>query len=361
MQNDPTTLAKLDSRVRACWRVRACAAGLCVGAQVFLFGSGVAMPVALGSAWIAALAALPAAALTVAVCRRALTLPPRAGKLRGALHLLLAFTLLCNAAFALCALVSLTGQTLLVQSRELLIAATALAAAALCTLTGGAFRLCFALKWALPALLILLTAVCMPFEQPAGLFPILGAGGVPLLVAAVCMLGAASPLLLLMLPPPELARAGEAAQRCPVPSARFFLARTLPGAAVGVLLLFAASVCTTYESILGSSGWGARLHIVFGAQTHGSIPQTLLTVCQTVAIALLSICTLSAAEQALLCALPALRRGRAGLCVLVLLLALCLGALNVFGSAPVLAAAPGLILPSAALLLLHGRMGGRCA
>lgn len=358
MQNDQ---ARLESRVRASWRVRACAAGLCVGAQVFLFGSGVAMPVTLGSAWIAALVALPASALTVALCRRALTLPAKAGKRTAALHLLLSFTLLCNAAFALCALISLTGQTLLVQSRELLITATALAAAALCVLTGGAFRLCFALRFALPALLIVLTAVCMPFEQPAGLFPILGAGGVPLLTAAVCMLGCVSPLLLLMLPPPELARAGEAAQRCPVPGTSFFLSRALSGAAIGVLLLFAASVCTTYESILSSSGWGARLHIVFGAQAHGNVPQTLLTVCQVIAIALLSVCTLGSAEQALLRALPALRRGRAGLCVLVLMLAVCLAALNILGFTPALFAAPFLSLPTAALLLLRRRMGGRCA
>lgn len=358
MQNDP---ARLESRVRASWRVRACAAGLCAGAQVFLFGSGVAMPIALTSAWIAALIALPAAAVTVILCRRALTLPARPGKFTAALHLLLAVTLLGNAAFALCALIRLTGQTLLVQSRALLISATALAAAALCALTGGAFRLCFTLRWALPALLVLLTAVCMPFEQPAGLFPLLGAGGVPLLTAAVCMLGSVSPLLLLLLPPPDLTRAGEAAQRCPVPRARFFLLRVLPGAAAGVLLLFAASVCTTYESILSSSGWGARLHIVFGAQTHGSVPQALLVLLQTAAIALLAVCTLDAAEQALLAALPALRKGRVGLCILVGLLAVCLAALNVLGFTPALFAAPLLALPAAALLLLHRRMGGGCA
>ncbi len=91
--------------MRACWRVRGCAAGLCVGVQIFLLGTGVAMPLALGGAWIASLAALPMAALTAAVCRRALVSPRRTGRLTAALHLLLALTLLLCAAFALCALV----------------------------------------------------------------------------------------------------------------------------------------------------------------------------------------------------------------------------------------------------------------
>lgn len=354
MQNDQ---AVLESRVRACWRVRACAAGLCVGMQVFLFGSGIAMPLALGGAWIASLAVLPMAALTAAVCRRALVSPARAGKPAGALHLLLALTLLANAAFALCALVSLARQTLLVQSRDLTSTAMALTAAMLCALTGGAPRLCFALRWALPVLTLCLAALCMP--QPAGLFPILGAGGVPLGAAAVCMLGAASPLLMLLLPPPELARAGEAARRCPVPPTGFFLARALPGAAAGVLLLFAASVCTTYEAILDSSGWGARLRIVLCAQMHGSIPQTLLTVLEVIAIALLAVCMLSSAEQALLRALPRAQKGRAGLAALALILAACMAALNVFGFAPALFAAPLLILPTAALLAAHKLMGGK--
>ena len=355
MQNDQ---ARLESRVRACWRVRACAAGLCVGAQIFLLGAGAAMPLALGAAWIASLSALPMAALTAAVCRRALVLPSRAGKLTGALHLLLALTLLANAAFALCALVSLSGQTLLVQSRALWNTAAALAAVTLCALTGGGPRLCFALRLMLPALLLGLTALCMPLELPAGLFPILGAGGLPLGVAAVCMPAAASPLLMLLLPPPELARAGEAAQRCPVPKTGFFLARVLTGAAAGVLLLLAASVCTTYEAISDSSEWGARLRIVFSGQMHGSIPETLITLCQVIAIALLAICMLTSAEQALLRALPRARKGRTGLAALVLILFLCLAALNVVGPAPALFAAPLLLLPTAVLLLAHKRMGG---
>lgn len=352
-------MTKPDSRVRACWRVRGCAAGLCVGAQIFLLGTGVAMPLALGGAWIASLAALPMAALTAAVCRRALVSPRRTGKRTAALYILLALTLLLCAAFALCALVSLAGQTLLVQARALWITAVALAVIALCALTGGADRLCFALRFMLPVLLALLTALCMPLELPAGLFPILGAGGLPLGVAAACMPGAVSPLLMLLLPPPELALAGEAAQRCPVPKTGFFLSRALAGAAAGVLLLFAASVCTTYESIADSSGWGARLRIVFGAQMRGSIAQTLLTVCQVIAMALLAVCMLASAEQALLRAIPKAKKGRAGLAALILMLAACLAALNVFGSAPALFAAPLLTLPTALLLTLHKRMGGK--
>ena len=164
---------------------------------------------------------------------------------------------------------------------------------------------------------------------------------------------------MLLLPPPELALAGEAAQRCPVPPARFFVGRVLAGAAVGVLLLFIASVCTTYESIADSSEWGARLRIALGAQMHGSVTQTLLTVCQLIAIALLAVCMLASAEQALLRAIPKAKKGRAGLAALVLMLAACMAALNVFGSAPALFAAPLLTLPTALLLTLHKRMGGK--
>lgn len=332
-----------------------------MGAQIFLFGTGVAMPIALNGAWIASLSALPMAALTAAVCRRALTLPESRGRLTGALYLLLALTLLANAAFALTALIDLAGQTLLVQARALWSAAVALAAVALCALTGGAARLCFALRWALPVLLLGLTALCMPLELPVGLFPILGAGGLPLGVAAVCMPGAASPLLMLLLPPPELKAAGKAAQRCPVPKTGFFLARALTGAAVGVLLLFAASVCTTYESISDSSGWGERLRIVLGGQTHGSVAQALLTLCQVVAMALLAVCMLSSAEQAVLLALPCAQRGRAGLWALLAVLAALLALPIVFGDAPVLFAAPLMLVPTAALLMLHSRMGGKSA
>ncbi|MGN0775538.1 MAG: hypothetical protein ACI4MM_02555 [Candidatus Ventricola sp.] len=352
-------MTTLESRVRASWRVQACAAGLCAGTQVFLFGTGIAMPIALCSAWIASLAALPMAALTAAVCRRALALPRRTGKLTGAPHLLLALTLLTNAALALSAMVSLAGQTLLVQARDLWSAAVALAAVALCALTGGAPRLCFALRWVLPVLMLLLTAFCVPLEIPAGLFPILGAGGVPLAAAAVCMLGAASPLLMLLLPPQALERAGEAARRCPVPPAGFFVGRALAGTAAGVLGLLAASVCTAYEALLSSGGWGERLRIVFSAQPRGGVPQTLLTLCQLIAMALLAVCMLASAEQALLRVLPKAQKGRAGLAALVLTLAGCLAALVVFGVTPALFAAPLLVLPTAALLMLHRQMGGR--
>lgn len=352
-------MTTLESRVRATWRVQACAAGLCAGTQVFLFGTGIAMPVALGSAWIASLAALPMAALTAFLCRRALALPRRTGKLAAALHLLLALTLLSNAAFALCGLVSLAGQTLLVQARALWSAAVTLAAVALCALTGGAPRLCFALRWLLPVLLALLTALCVPLEVPAGLFPIFGAGVMPLGAAAACMLGAASPLLMLLLPPQALARGGEAAKRCPVPPAKFFVWRALASAAAGVLLLFAASANSPYEALLESSGWGERLRIVFGGQMRGGVMQTLLTVCQLIAMALLAVCMLASAEQALLRAIPKAQKGRAGLAALVLLLAACMAALIVLGMTAALFAAPLLVLPTAALLILHKRLGGR--
>ena len=66
----PKDLKRIEYRVRESWHARACAAGMSVGAQVFLFGTGVAMPLTLNSAWMAAFGALPLAGLVAAACRK---------------------------------------------------------------------------------------------------------------------------------------------------------------------------------------------------------------------------------------------------------------------------------------------------
>ena len=354
-------MTRIESRVRESWRVRSCAAGLCVGAQIFLFGTGVAVPIALNSAWIASLAALPLAALTAALCRRAQTAPKKDGGFARALYVLLALTLLANAAFALASLLGFVEQTLLPQSPVWWSAAVTLLAVALCAFSGGtgAARLSYALRGLLGVLMPVLAAMGLPFGIPVGLFPILGAGGVPLCVAGVCMLGAASPALLLMLPPPELRRAGPQACACPPPAAKAMLSRVLAGAAVGVLLVFVSCVCSTFESLTGAGVWGQRLRIAANTRPHQGMAETALVVCQAAAMALLAVNMLSGAEQALVRALPAAGRGRAGLGALTLLLAACLLALIVLGFEPALFAAPLLVLPTAVLLIFHGRMGER--
>lgn len=340
------------ARVLAAWRTRACAAAISVGAQVFLFGSGIAMPLCLNSAWLSSLSALPAAAIAVLLCRRAQT--QTRSRLVSLSHTLLALTLTANAIFALAALLSLAEQTLIPQTRAVWSGAATLVFILLCALSGGkgVSRLCFALRFLLPAALLLLTAASVPMEIPVGLFPILGAGPLPLIISCACMLSAASPALMLLLPPPELAQIEGAEDGILVPGAGFFLRRVLLGAGFGCLLLFALSVCGTYESIAAQQTWGERLRIICSGQPHEGIPQALLTVCQLSAIALLAVNMLCAGEQALVRAFPRLSSLRAGLLMMTALCALCLFALIVFGLDRALFAAPGLILPTALCLIL---------
>lgn len=366
-KNDPDERSTVRARVRAAWRTRACAAGLCVGAQVFLLGAGVAMPLALNAAWLASLAALPMTALIVWACRSALCAQarrraaaenPRPGLAR-ALHVLLAAVMLLCCAFAVVSLVNLAEQSLLQQARIVFIISMTALFTLLCALSGstGVSRLCFALRFLLPALMAAFSALSMPWGAPMGLFPLLGAGCVPLGAAAACMLAGACPALMLLLAPPEIDAAGGAAQACPVPGTAFFLLRVLPGAAFGSALLLMLCGCGTYESIAAQSVWGDRLRILCTGQPQEGLPQMMLTICQMLAIALLAAGTLCTAEQALVRAVPRLARARSGLLTLFGLLCALLLALTAFGLRIALFAAPGLILPALALLPLSRRMG----
>ena len=381
-KNETAESAVLRRRITAAWRTRACAASLCVGAQVFLLGSGVAMPLCLSSAWLAALAALPACAAAVWACHRALLqgaenaggaepLPYRAdihlnaqphgaARTGGAEPLpyrarcfLLALTLTAGAALALAALVSLAEQSLLTQARTLFSAGAAVIAVLLCALSRGTgvSRLCFALRWALPAAVALLAAASIPLGTPAGLFPILGAGAPALALACACMLPAALPVLMLLLPPPELETIGDAQGIEYIPDAGFFLRRILPGAAFGCALLFALSFCSTYESIAAQHTWGQRLRILSSGQPREGVAQALLSVCQMLALLLLAANMLCAAEQALLRAQPKLAHMRAGLLLPAALLAPCLLALIFFGMDKALLIAPWLTLPGLLCLM----------
>lgn len=340
-------------RILAAWRTRACAAGLCVGAQIFLAGCAVGMPLALSSAWLAAVPALPFSAWLAVRCHRALMLP--ASRWTRTRCLMLLTAMLGCAAFSLASLTGFAAQTLTQQARTLWIEATALLAVVLCACSGGtgAARLCFALRYALPALVLGLSLADLPLRMPAGLFPLLGAGFMPLGLAAVSMLFGAAPALMLMLPPPELDEIPWSPQD--VPDARFFLWRVLPGAVVGVCVLFLTSACTTYESIAQSHEWGARLRMAAGNQPHEGMIQMLLTLSKLMAMLLLSVNMLCCAVQALGIAFPRLSGRYAGPAVCAALLGGVLLVQILYGDSPLLTGAPLIAVLALAAALPAGR------
>ncbi len=333
--------------------MRACAAGVCLGAQVYLFGAGVGMPIARNGEWIAALWLVPLSALAAARCSRALSRPRRDGRL---LFALLALTLLGSAAFAAASLVSLIGQTLLPQTRPLRIALLTLPAILACALPGGAGvgRACFALRWALGAGLLVLAGCTLEMEAPSGLFPLLGAGPGAIALTLAAMLGALAPALLLILPPPELVSRGEAFAP---PGAGFFARRAAAGAAVGAALLFLCGAYVPHHADLGPSAWGARLRIAAGARPREGLLQTGIVLLEAAALVLAAGCLLAGAAQALSRACQKAESGHAGLLLLGLLLSAALLALPAIGFSAALAAAPFLAIPAALVLLLCGRMG----
>lgn len=341
----------LEQRVLASYRTRACAAGLCVGTQIFLAGCACGMPLSLGGAW---LASLPALMLAVWITGRCVPISSGQNAPKSRLfYLLLCAALLSSGAFAAASMVCFAGQTLVEQTRGVWTAFAAWAAVALCALSGGtgAARLCFALRYVLPALLLGLSA--SGARRPVGLFPILGAGAPQLGMASLGMLFAAAPALMLALPPPEIALAGDAAQACAIPEKRFFVRRVLGGALAGVALLFLSCAAATYESIQESTQWGARLHM-----TAGSLPgvlQMLLILFKLMAMLLLAANMLCAAEQAIVLAFPALSRNRSGLVLLLPVLFLCLAALIILGERLLLSLAPASVVPAALAAWIAGR------
>ncbi|MBQ8617577.1 MAG: hypothetical protein IJ418_08675 [Clostridia bacterium] len=352
MPNHQEKKTEHERRVLASFRVRACAAGLCAGAQIYLAGCAVGMPLTLGSAWLAALAALALCVWITVRCHRTLARYSQKGTVSRPAYAFVAAALLLSAAFSLSSMVCYAGETLVAQTRGIWTAAMAWIAISLCALPGpaGAARICFAMRYAFPPLVLGLGAAAVPWRIPVGLFPLLGAGATELGAAAVCMLFGAAPALMLALPPPELA--GQAYE---VPQKAFFLRRMLAGALAGVLLLFLSSACTTYESILESTQWGARLHMAAGNLAREGIAQMLLTVTKLLAMLLLAANMLCAAEQALTLAFPALAKGRIGLALLLFLLLLSLSALIVLGEKPLLIAAPAIAIPAALAAWILGR------
>ena len=289
-------------RVLASWRARAAGASVAVGAQVFCVGTGVLMPVSLNAAWLAALPAVPAAALLALCVRRALKAQrTRGGEVRPlarALRALLALTLLTCGVAQCTALAALAQQTLVTQARAAFALLCALPAAALCAQGQGlgAGRLAFALRWKLPLALFVLTAAALAWEDSAGLFPLLGMGAGPLARAMLCAPGGAVPALLLLLPPPELTQ--EQLDACPLPGGWFFAWRAALGAAVGVALLFAAALCSSYETLAELTLWGERMRLLSTGRPREGLAQTALSLTQAMALLLGAAALLGGAVQA---------------------------------------------------------------
>lgn len=345
---------KLRRRVRAAWRARVCAAAVALGAQIAAFGAGVAMTISLNAAWLSALPAIPLAMLAARlVSNAARRKQRRETKLSKALYVLLAFTLLLSAVFSLTALSSLTEQTLLPQARLIMIMLLALLFAALCALSGGTgiSRLCFALRYALPAGLALFAALSVPMRTD-GLFPILGAGKGPLFLSMACMPGALAPVLTLLLPPQEIT--DEQMRACPPPGGWFFAWRVGLGAACGAAVLFAICAVDGYEMI--PEVFGRRLRLESSLSPEASLVKTMLTLLQLGALGLGSAHLFAGCEQAAVRAYKKLAKARLGLFLIVILSAACLLAIVFYGVEVALMAAPLLGVPAAILLLLCRRM-----
>lgn len=348
----PNERRKTESRTHAAWRMHACTAALCTGVQIYLAGCGAAISLALSGVWAAALTSPPMALLITHSCR---TARRREGPPSVFFCVLLALTLFFCAVYAVCASAAFAAQTLVSQAQTVWIASLCTLFAALCA-TGsseGISRLSFSLRTALPASIITLILFALPDHPPSGLFPILGTGGVPLVLAALCMLCGAAPALLLLLPPPGLEDCR--AQEEP-PPARFFLMRMLAGSIIGVLLLFLAGVCTTYESLLENKGWGVRLCLLSQYQPHRGVLQMALTLLQLCAMILLAANMLGGAHRALALALRSRKTGKGLLTALTTALLLCVLCAAALGDTWLLIGLPLLIVPSLILIIFAGRV-----
>ena len=278
-------------RIRADFRVRAAAAGLAVGAASYALCAGVCTPLCLNAAWIASFSVFPACALAALFACRML----RRGTTGRLLCLFVLAAMLLCAAFLYAALVALVRETLLPLARISFVAQVTAVFLLLCCVSGqkGAMRLSFALRVFLPPALLLLASRSAAKSGASGLFPLLGMGAGSVGMAALAMLPAALPALMLALP--QEYRQGEDAN---TPGAGFFILRLWIGAGTATALLVLLSVCNPYESILLQNGWGERMIILSSGAPRDGIAGTLLTLLQALSFALGAVNALLCAGQA---------------------------------------------------------------
>ena len=173
---------RIEQRVRAAYRARACAAGVACGAQIFAVGTGLLLPLALNAAYWAAVPALLLGGVI------GLAAPRRLSKAPGsAFCAVLALSLLVCGALLLAAGATLAQQTLLPNGHLLTCLMLTLGFCLLAARPGGTgvCRVAFALRLLLPVALVVFAGFSLSSASAAGLFPLLGAGVRPLLLAAL--------------------------------------------------------------------------------------------------------------------------------------------------------------------------------
>lgn len=340
--------AVFKRRALASRRMQACAAGLCAGVEGFLLGAGLAVPVSVNSAWLAALVSVPVCALLAAVCRGWLA-RRRLMRIGAAL---MAAAQLAHAVFACAALASLAEKTLLPQARALHVCALTAVFVSLCAAgRSGTVRVCYLLRAALPLVLIVCAAVSLEDRSLSGVFPLLGAGAGPLALSAALMAaGGFAPALVLIFPPPELDGEGDA----PLPGAWFYACRAALGAASGCALVFLLCAGGTAQALIRADGWGGRLAMIAGGGAHQGIADTALLLALCVASALYAALMVRACVRSVCCAIPRDREGAALGTVFLLLLA-ALAALTARGMDAALALPPAAALPALIAMIAGSR------
>jgi len=339
-----------ERRIRESFRMQAVCAGLFTGVQVYLLGAGVAVPLCANSAWIASLVCVPAAALFAALAVRRLA---RGGAARAGLCLL---SLCCflSSVFSCSALVSMAQQSLLPQARGVRIAALTAVFAALTAAGGrGEVRLCFLMRYALPAVLFVSACLQLPEGDLNGLYPILGNGARPLAAAAAVMTAAAVPSLTLLLPPQDLA--DSRAEREGLPGASFFARRAAAGAAAGSALLFLLCAGNGADSRSEALLFGERLLAPASGGAHQGLFDTAFILALTAACALHAAGMLACAADAAAYAFPRRTARRNALIVMGTAIFCALFAFAALGEA----AAPWLALLAAPPALLSLFAGGK--
>ncbi len=337
-KNTPSVRA---ARFLSSLRARACAAGLCIGAQVLIMGTGAGMPVSLNAAWIASLSAIPASALAAALCQKRLAQTLSGFAPSRFMQGLLAAVLLVLGTGALGALLNLAEQTFLSQARMTAIVLISLLFLLLCAVgrEEGAARAAYILRCLGPAVIVLVLGAAVSAGEYDGLFPLLGTGADQLILNALLMVSCAAPALLLLVPPKE---ADQFAQS-DLPGSGFFALYAAAGAAGGCALLLLMTAASSYETLQGYSTWGQRLRLIPASGGRGGLLFSFLTLCQIVLVFLYAANMLLSCEQAVAGAFPKLKTARLALFLPLLLSALALFAMTAFGfdAALIAAAASG--------------------
>ena len=161
----------------------------------------------------------------------------------------------------------------------------------------------------------------------------------------------AAPVLLLLLPIKE----AENITADDVPKTGFFVWRVAVGAAAGMLLLFAMTFSSTYETLDGYISWGERLRLLPSVGGRGGLLESFLTLCQLSLLLLHGAIMLLAGEQAAVLAFPALSLLRFSLFLLLIIAAAALVLTILFGYDAVLAAGALAAIPAAITLLWRGK------